>query len=174
MSAAPSASSPDKVARQPPSRARSLARWVPVALWATCIWWFSGEAFSAQSTHNYIDPALRFLFGDLSLPQIRFAHSVIRKTAHFLEYGILAILLYRAIVPPGVPARPKVLVATILYCALYASADELHQTFERNRTGSGLDVLIDVVGATSGALLIVWRRAVRTSSRAPTARHASR
>jgi len=161
LSPAPSTISSEAAQPKPPSRPGTVARWIPVALWAACIWWFSGEAFSAKSTHNYIDPAIRFLFGDLSPAAIRLAHAAIRKTAHFLEYAILAMLLYRAVALPGARTRPSVLAKTVLYCALYASADELHQTFERTRTGSALDVALDATGATTGTLIIAWWRGVR-------------
>ena len=96
MSIAPSPSSFDA----PPSAAARgrLARWAPVVIWATCISWFSTDAFSAQSTNSYIDPVLRYFFGELSAATFRFAHTTIRKSAHFLEYAVLAILLCRALV----------------------------------------------------------------------------
>ena len=133
-----------------------------MAVWAACISWLSTGAFSAQSTHNYIDPVLRFLFGDLSPAGFRFAHAVIRKSAHFVEYGALAILLGRALAP-AVSGRAlgATLVRTVIYCALYAGADELHQAFESSRTGSLLDVGIDTSGALAGAFLLGWWRTRR-------------
>ncbi len=128
-------------------------------VWAACISWFSTDAFSARSTHNYIDPVLRLLLGaDVSRETLRFAHAIIRKTAHVTEYGVLAILLCRALASPGAPLRPATVLRTLLYCALYASLDELHQTFVRSRTGSPADVAIDVAGAALGSLLLGWKR----------------
>ena len=137
-------------------------RWAPVAVWAACISWFSTEAFSAQSTHHYIDPALRLFFWELSPAGFRLAHTIIRKAAHLTEYAVLAILLCRALTVPRAPMQTRLLVRTLVYCALYASADELHQVFEPSRTGSPFDVVIDVVGASAGATLFVWRRGART------------
>ena len=76
---------------------------MPVIVWAGFISWFSGDAFSARSTHNYIDPLLRLLFGDLTPEGFRFWHAVIRKSAHFIEYCVLALLLVRALATPRMP-----------------------------------------------------------------------
>jgi VanZ family protein len=133
-------------------------RWIPVVVWATCISWFSTSAFSAQSTNSYIDPVLRYFFGELSLATFRFAHTIIRKSAHFLEYAVLGILLCRALTEPGTRPSWRTIVRAILYCAVYASLDELHQTFVPRRTGSPYDSMLDAAGASVGALLFRARR----------------
>jgi VanZ family protein len=158
LSGAPSPSSSDAAAAAA-ARPHGLARWVPVVLWAACISWFSTDAFSAQSTHRYIDPVIRWLLGDLSPEGFRLAHAVIRKTAHFIEYAVLAILVARALTPPHGPAPAGALVRAVVYCTLYAAADELHQVFEPRRGGSLSDVALDAIGAAAGALLLAWWRA---------------
>ncbi len=172
MSPAPSPSS-SETGGSAPTRG-SLTRWIPVVVWATCISWFSTSAFSAQSTNSYIDPALRYLFGELSPGTFRFAHTVIRKGAHFIEYAVLAILLCRALSEPGTRPSTSVLVRVIVYCTIYACLDELHQAFVPKRTASPYDSMLDTLGASLGALLFrTWRRSARagteTSARAPTA-----
>ena len=171
MSLAPSTSSSDRSETRP---ARPLTRWIPVVLWAACISWFSTGAFSAQSTNSYIDPLLRRLFGELSPEGFRFAHTIIRKSAHFIEYAVLGILMSRALTEPGAPIPRRIVVKTIAYCALYASLDELHQTFVPSRTGSPYDVLLDAVGATVGTLVftLVRRRQNAPPASAPPPRAA--
>jgi len=156
LSIAPSPSSFDA----PPSAAARgrLARWAPVVIWATCISWFSTDAFSAQSTNSYIDPVLRYFFGELSAATFRFAHTTIRKSAHFLEYAVLAILLCRALTEPGTRPSRRTLVRIIVYCAVYACLDELHQMFVPRRTGSLYDSMLDTVGASVGTLMFRARR----------------
>lgn len=155
MSPAPSTSSSDPSA----TASGAIARWVPVVVWATFISWFSTGAFSAQSTNSYIDPVLRYVFGELSPETFRFAHTVIRKSAHFLEYALLAVLVCRALTPPGERPTLGTLLRVIGYCAIYACIDELHQVFVPRRTGSIYDSMLDTVGATAGALLFrAWRR----------------
>ena len=151
---------------RPPAAPRGfVARWAPVVVWATCISWFSTGAFSAQSTNTYIDPVLRWLFGELSPTTFRFAHTIIRKSAHFTEYGVLAILLCRALTAPGTRPSRAVLVRVIVYCAVYACLDEFHQAFVPKRTASPYDSMLDTVGASCGALLF-WVRRRTTGSRA--------
>jgi len=143
----------------------SLTRWIPVTVWATGISWFSTSAFSAQSTNSYIDPVLRYLFGELSFETFRFAHTIIRKSAHFIEYAVLAILLCRALAEPGTRPPARIIVRAIVYCAVYACLDELHQVFVPKRTGSPYDSMLDTVGASIGALLFrAWRRSARADA----------
>jgi VanZ family protein len=166
LSPAPSPNSSEGSA-PPPTRAESLARWVPVVLWATCISWFSTAAFSAQSTNSYIDPVLRYFFGELSAETFRFAHTIIRKTAHFFEYAVLGALLCRALTPSGTRPSRRIVVRAIVYCAIYACLDEAHQYFVPKRTGSPYDSMLDTLGAAVGTLLFrVRRRSARGDAEA--------
>jgi VanZ family protein len=142
-------------------RLGTLQRWLPVVVWATFISWFSTDAFSARSTNSYIDPVLRFFFGELTPAGFRLAHTIIRKSAHLTEYAILGVLVCRALATSGEPVPKMTLLRTLVYCALYAMLDEAHQTFVPSRTGSSIDVLVDVTGATIGTLLLIWRRNIR-------------
>jgi len=137
-------------------------RWVPVVVWAGFISWFSGDAFSARSTHNYIDPILRLLFGDLTPEGFRYWHAVVRKSAHFIEYCVLALLLVRALATPSKPVPATTGLLAVGMCGLFASADELHQFFVPSRGGSALDVALDTFGAVIGTLLFVAFRRLTT------------
>ena len=148
----------------------TLQRWLPVVVWAAFISWFSTDAFSARSTNSYIDPVLRYLLGDLTPAGFRFFHSIIRKSAHMIEYAILGALTGRALTAPRTRVPRAMIARTLAACATYALLDEAHQALVPSRTGSGIDVLIDVTGATAGTLLFAWWRATRTpasSSAAP-------
>ena len=135
-----------------------MQRWLPVFVWAAFISWFSTDAFSARSTNSYIDPVLRFFFGELTPAGFRLAHSVVRKSAHLIEYAILGALTCRAMTEPGARVPRALLLRTLACCAAYAMLDELHQTLVPSRTGSGIDVLVDTTGATIGTLLFTrWR-----------------
>jgi VanZ family protein len=138
----------------------TLQRWLPVVVWAAFISWFSSDAFSARSTNSYIDPVLRFLFGDLTPAGFRLAHNVVRKSAHLVEYAILAALTVRALTARRGRVPSAIVVRALLYCALYAFIDEAHQALVPSRTGSVIDVLVDTAGATVGTLLTArWRSA---------------
>jgi VanZ family protein len=140
----------------------SLQRWLPVIVWAGFISWFSTDAFSARSTNSYIDPVIRFFFGELTPAGFRLAHSIVRKSAHVTEYAILGALICRAMTEPGARISRGVVLRAMLCCAAYALLDEAHQTLVPSRTGSGVDVLIDSTGATVGILTFTrWRGRAR-------------
>src|SRR4029077_15251546 len=66
--------------------------WGVVVAWMTVISLLSTEPFSAQNTHRYIDPVLRYCFPHLTQNQFLLAHTVIRKAAHVTEFFILGCL----------------------------------------------------------------------------------
>jgi VanZ family protein len=117
----------------------------------------STDAFSAGHTGHVITPFLLRLFPHLSPQALDFIHLCIRKASHIGEYGILGILLWRAVPerrtnPHGADwSRAGV---ALLIAALYGATDEFHQSFVPSRGASVHDVLIDVCGAAI-ALTIV-------------------
>ena len=70
-----------------------------------------------------------------------------RKIVHFIIYGALCISLYRA---------TGSLVLSIVLAGLYGLFDEYHQLFTPLRSGKMSDVVIDLAGVCSGALLL-WK-----------------
>jgi VanZ family protein len=86
----------------------------------------------------------------------------LRKSAHVVEYSVLALLLGRALVITW-QLQGKALTQRILariwqlgvaISALYACSDEIHQAFVPRREFHLTDVLIDALSAT--AALGVW------------------
>ena len=163
MSNGRSTRSSDLPSAAPSGGLGTLQRWLPVVVWAAFISWFSTDAFSARSTNSYIDPVLRLLFGDLAPASFRLAHTIVRKSAHLIEYAILGGLTGRAVTTTGARVSRAMIARTLVYCAAYAVLDEAHQTFVPSRTGSGIDVMIDIIGATTGTMLLSWWRATRTT-----------
>lgn len=89
-----------------------------------------------------------------------FEHPV-RKTAHFLEYTCMGLLV-NILLGQWLPAGKRRYFLTILWIFLSASADEFHQLFVPERSGNFVDVLIDTSGGTFGLLLCIlvtklWR-----------------
>lgn len=145
-----------------------LSAWVPVLLWMGVIFWLSGDQFSDERTAGWLSsmPVL----GALGLPPtvVEVLNVIVRKCAHFVEYAVLSMLAYRAVTVSlgGRPARRAVVCAVAL-AVLCATADEVHQTTTRFRTGSPKDVALDSVGALAGALTgatFLYRRARRQTS----------
>jgi VanZ family protein len=78
---------------------------------------------------------------------------VLRKIGHVTEYALLTAAWWWAL--RGFVSRP--LVWAVGISLAYACTDELHQTFVQGRDGTPRDVLIDAVGMTIAALLILRR-----------------
>lgn len=84
-------------------------------------------------------------------------HRLVRKLAHFAEFGLLGFL--SAWLVAYVNRRKKWIRAwlewliPIVFCLLYAISDEVHQIFS-NRGASAKDVVIDFAGAVTGILLL--------------------
>jgi hypothetical protein len=81
---------------------------------------------------------------------------VLRKIAHVTIFGVLWLALARA----TDWRRP---VAATIVALLYASSDELHQTFVDGRHGTPVDVAIDAIGI--GIAALAWTLAARRRGR---------
>jgi VanZ family protein len=120
--------------------ARSVAAWAPPLLWAALIF-----AFSAQPDLRFVpDDALDF---------------VVRKAGHMAVFGILALLVWRALATTTDVRRPA--AWAIALTVLYAITDELHQGAVDGRHASAVDVGIDAIGAIVAVAvigLLRWRQ----------------
>jgi VanZ family protein len=94
-------------------------------------------------------------------------HYFIRKSAHFTEYFVFCLLLYR-----GVRGDRKgwrwTWGAAALFCAAgYSALDEIHQAFVASRTASPYDSLLDSIGAFAAFVVLwMWFRRRRSATRA--------
>lgn len=114
--------------------------WAPALLWITALFVLSSSLFSANNTSRLIEPILRWLLPSATAATIGLIHGLIRKAAHFTNYGILFWLLIRG----PLVGRPYVALSL---CVLYALLDEGHQVFVPGRTPSFYDVALDSSGA---------------------------
>ena len=114
--------------------------WLPVLVWASIIFALSAIA------------------------NLRFAQSsdvdfVVRKAGHMFVFGMLAVLLWRAL--DGSRVRTA-MAWSLIFTVAYAATDELHQAYTEGRHPSPVDVGIDAVGALVALVaLTVWFRARR-------------
>jgi len=146
-----------------PTSAAVLRYWGPVLLWMAVISTLSGDPFSAQNTHNFIDPILRYLFPDISAAGFRSAHFFIRKGAHFTEFFVLGVLTFLAWRRGRQPSwRLRWAVQTMALVVVCALADEGRQAFVPTRGPSLYDSLIDSLGGlASQIVLFAWFRLIR-------------
>jgi VanZ family protein len=143
---------------------RWLRNWGPVLAWAAFIWLLSTNQFSAAATGRIIEPILAWFFPSASEETLKLLHAVIRKTAHFVEYFVFSLLVFRGIRGERSGWRLSWSLETVFLAAIYAALDEIHQAFESDRTSSMYDSLLDTVGAAAAQLLLAalaWRETRR-------------
>jgi VanZ family protein len=150
---------------RPPRALLWLNAWWPALLWAGVIFSASTDAFSSEHTASVLEPILRWMIPSLTEAQFDAIHYLIRKSAHFTEYFIFCVLLYRG-VRLGRPGWRWTWGLTALFGAAgYSVLDEIHQAFVASRTASAYDSLLDSAGAFAafGALWVWfrWRRSAR-------------
>jgi VanZ family protein len=129
--------------------------WWPAILWSAVIFFASTDTFSSSHTALVIGPLIRWLFSSISESRLDVIHAVIRKSAHFTEYFVFYLLLYRAIRGGRSGWRWTWAFAAWLVAAVYSALDEFHQSFVASRTASPWDSLLDSTGAFI-ALVVVF------------------
>lgn len=131
------------------SRSDQLRRWLPVLTWAVMISVVSTNIFTGERTGTFIIPLLATLFPAAGPEELRAMHMTLRKLAHFVEYLVLSVLLYRAL-SSGRRWDLRAAGMAIAIAGLYSVGDEFHQWFVPGRTAAATDCLIDVSGAAAG------------------------
>jgi len=131
-----------------------LRAWWPALLWSSLIFFASTDSLSSERTSHFIVPMLHWLFPAMNADTVDLLHHFIRKCAHFVEYFIFFILVYR-----GVRGGRKEfhwtwgLLAWFIV-VLYSLSDEFHQIFVASRGPSLWDSLLDSTGALIALLLV--------------------
>src|SRR5699024_12506675 len=87
--------------------------------------------------------------------EIALLHSLLRKSAHFIAYLILAILLSQALFSTQMKRATAISRFCVVWfiCFLYAMSDDFHQTFIAGSSGEFRDVVIDSLVSLLGLLL---------------------
>jgi VanZ family protein len=140
---------------QPPRMPALVRAWWPVAVWACFIFTMSTDTFSAEHTRWFFEPILHWMFPSLNPSQLEHIHHLIRKCAHFTEYFIFFLLLYRGVRGERKGWRWTWGVAALSCAAGYSALDEIHQAFVASRTASPYDSLLDSIGAFA-AFVALW------------------
>lgn len=109
--------------------------WMPFIIWALIIFWFSSLP-TVETTDIFWQDFL------------------LKKSAHFIEYLMFALLLFRALKNNSGFSTDKSLKLTFFLSLIYALSDELHQSFVPGREPRIRDVAIDTLGAASVLFVI--------------------
>jgi len=129
-------------------------------LWMTSIFMFSNQRSekSTEKSHSFVTNTIVKIYkvfnSNASEEEINNIISTwdvpVRKTAHFMEYFILGILMFFTLKEFG----NKNIYVMILLCFIYACSDEIHQIFVPGRDGNIVDVMIDTLGSSSAIILL--------------------
>jgi VanZ family protein len=134
----------------------NLARaWWPALVWIGLIAFESTDFCSSQNTGSVLYAILQYLFGHIDYQKFFIFHHYLRKTGHFVGYGMLSVLMLRGW--RATLARNRVWIwrpslLALLGTAFVATMDEWHQTYIPSRTGSIWDVALD---STAGAAFLL-------------------
>jgi VanZ family protein len=162
-------------ARMRPPRAWNWLRaWWPAIVWACVIFSMSTDTFSSEHTASVLEPVLRWLIPSLTDERFELIHHIIRKSAHFSEYFVFCLFLYRGVRAGRKGWRWTWGVAALSVAAGYSILDEIHQAFVASRTASAYDSLLDSAGAFAAfAFLWLWFRRRRAAAPANSAKEST-
>ena len=140
--------------------------WGPVLLWMAVI-----LALSSRSDFRSAAPT--------PVAESQGVFFAVSKVVHVVEYGVLALLLLRALRGGGsgwcLPLGLAVVVS-VLVAGLFGALDELRQSFVPNRSPRLADIALDTASALVAALLaagVIRLRHARLASRSVRVERAS-
>ena len=137
---------------------KKVTKAVLLILWMALIFYMSAQPqLESEATSNLATELIYRIFGGIfryfgmTLEDFfgRFGQ-LIRKLAHFTEFMILGILAKTN--QEEYTDRNTILVP-LLFSALYAISDEIHQSFVPGRCCAVKDMLIDTSGAFTGIII---------------------
>jgi VanZ family protein len=140
-----------------PKNNRSLIlAWTIILLWLILIFLFSAQP-SKETNSLSMGVARLVVEATASLGigtggaagSVARVNAVARKFAHFFLYFVLGLLVSHGMRRSGVRGWRAALLS-VLFCAVYATSDELHQWFVPGRQASAMDVFVDTTGAAVG------------------------
>jgi VanZ family protein len=127
--------------------------WLPPLIWMLFIS-PTNDALTVSSTSHIIVPLLKWLFPNADPVTIDSFHILVRKSIHFLEYALLAFLLFRAFRGKNKDWQMRWILYAGIITIGYSSLDEFFQTLIPSRTGELSDWMIDVAGAVFALCII--------------------
>lgn len=149
-------------------RRERVFAFAPLFFWTALILVLGSGPGSSAETSRFIKPLIEFFFPTASPDSFLIVHALIRKTAHFVEYAILAFLAWRAFRRSNFPSTRSIAFSLFIVVAV-AFTDEVNQSFQSSRTSSGWDVLLDISGGAFAMIVcfFIARRRQRSMPQAP-------
>jgi VanZ family protein len=117
----------------------------------------SGDVGSARNSLGLLKWLCSW-FVDLGPAQLKVVNFYVRKTGHVLAYGLMYSLWFRAFRAQAHYGPWRACLWSLGFCLVFASMDEGRQWFYATRGASIRDVILDMSGASLGALIAgaVW------------------
>lgn len=155
--------------------------WAPVIGWLAILLVESSDLGSSERTASLLWKMWTTLLGTPDRGTFDLVHHVLRKTGHFTGYGILSLLIFRAVRLVWrnrhmIMARGREYYWQLRWAAvamigtlLAASADEIHQGFNPHRTSRWQDVVIDCSGALALQIILFLYLSIDKNGRGRTA-----
>jgi len=142
-----------------------LYYWLPPVFWGLAVLCLSGDLGSGKNTLGI----LKWLFAwfvDLTPAQLKIINFYVRKTGHFMAYGLMYVLWFRAFRAQAHYGPWRACLWSLGFCLLFASMDEGRQWFDPSRGASIRDVILDMSGASLTALIVgaVWPPGSKTAA----------
>ncbi len=144
------------------SRRCAFLHWLPAALAVLVIALESTVFMSSSNTSRWLRPVWEWLFGPISLHRWNIVHECIRKSGHFIGYGLVSVCFFhgfRNTLRIHSTLRALWMRSSVLAIGctiLIASADEFHQAFLPGRGSSPWDVGLDTCGAIIAQLIVLF------------------
>jgi len=146
--------------------------WWPVAAWLVIIRLESTDYASSSHTFGLLYRIATAIFGRIDPNSLLTLNAVLRKLGHFAGYAILGWLVFRALRLSQFKRLRLILqrrmfifmrdlwrwewaMIAVLFTAVAAASDELHQAEIPSRNGTWVDVLLDTSGAVA-AMVVVY------------------
>ena len=140
-------------------------------VWLGVIRMESTDTASAANTTVVLYKVIAVIAPHVQPSLVQQLDEVLRKSGHFLGYGILSVLVFLALrntnrdrVRPLLCRtwgtylsdlwRAEWVLIGMLATVVTASFDEIHQTFIPSRTGRWQDVVLDTIGAAALQLVV--------------------
>jgi VanZ family protein len=147
-----------------PSFRNFASNWWPSLVWLGIIRLESTDTASSTNTLDWLHTVLFILFPHISGGVVWQLNEVLRKSGHFLGYGILSVLVFFALRNTNRDQlSPRLLrrwgtclhdlwrmgwvLLGVAMTVVTAALDEIHQSFIPSRMGRWQDVVLDTCGA---------------------------
>lgn len=146
------------------TKVKPIITLVLLLFWMSVIFYMSAQPAyeSSQISGGIVSKLIAAFFSkfdSLSLAQqenlTQILTVIVRKTAHFLEYFILAVLTVFFVQTYKNYKLKSEMIFTFIFCVFYAITDEVHQYFVPGRACRMLDICIDTAGSLTAIFLIV-------------------